>query len=525
MKITRRTTLSLFYVLGWCTSMMLGFISLHQPVHAFFTLSKTTSTIMTNRYDDPWRESSASSSSALSLASVSVKPTTMMMMHHDDRNDTSSKRYSVGAAGDSSSSSSGIQSNTVEQYTNYWDRLVLAEYQVAIEEWKARRNQLSPASLEYRGLAILRAYAVPDSEILGEKTVRISAGVRHQQRTILLPDNNKHDHPRKKKKKTPKTNSNHQNQNNRNHRSWKEIVGKGDVLEMTSLFGGRDSGNGRTSSLFRKECLVMDVGDDWMVVSVGKKWPYGVWEARKGSSATSSSFGFDDQSSYGLPIRLDQTPKGAALIPLRSQRAALQHVREEKGGPVANWLATTTKTSNTTPLETKDDDMKKRKWATQIPAHFRMQTTRSSSDTDDPDDSDSHDYEHDRDHVKRSLREATERVIAKYGNSKTRTKLKQCYLTPNESQKDAIVYALSRRVSSVQGPPGTGTSANKKNSKEKYALYFHSSIHGFLYYVRIVYFILLSHFFLLFLIIGFFFFFDRKNTCCGIIDRNGIGAV
>ena len=227
----------------------------------------------------------------------------------------------------------------------------------------------------------------------------------------------------------------------------------------------------------------MDVGDDWMVVSVGKKWPYGVWEARKGSSTSSSSFGFDDQSSYGLPIRLDQTPKGAALIPLRSQRAALQHVREEKGGPIANWLATTikattttTETSNTAPLKMKDDDTKKRKWATQIPAHFRMQTTRSSSDTDDPDDSHTHDYDHDThdyDHVKRSLREATERVIAKYGNSKTRTKLKQCYLTPNESQKDAIVYALSRRVSSVQGPPGTGTSTNKKTPKEKYVLYFH----------------------------------------------------
>jgi hypothetical protein len=30
-------------------------------------------------------------------------------------------------------------------------------------------------------------------------------------------------------------------------------------------------------------------------------------------------------------------------------------------------------------------------------------------------------------------------------------------LTPNESQKDAITYALSRRVSAIHGPPGTGT--------------------------------------------------------------------
>jgi len=352
---------------------------------------------------------------------------------------------------ESSSSSSSSSSRTTERYTHYWDSLLLEEYRVATSEWKERRRRCSPQSLEQRGLAILQAFAIPDSEVLGEKTVRIHNGQENM--------------------------GEYNRSRNRYYRPWKELFGKGDVLEMSTL----SSSSSSSQQSFRKECLVMDVGENWMIVSVGKSWPSGLWESRKGNSGRNgkSSFGrsssnSNDQSSssssYGLPIRLDKTPNGAALIPLRAQRKALQQIREGKGGAIAEWFSTTmldlpttitrsgsssrrsTTTTTTTKNNNNNNNTRKRKrkrkrkwWATQIPHHFEVRVD------------DSEDNNKSR-RIKVALEKATERIIMKYtGNQKRRTKKKRsCYLSPNQSQKDAITYALSRRVSSIQGPPGTG---------------------------------------------------------------------
>jgi hypothetical protein len=324
----------------------------------------------------------------------------------------------------------------VEFYTNYWDNLLLEEYELASNEWKERRKRCSPQTLEKRGLAVLQAFAVPDSEILGEKTVRIHSGIStgSMDGIIMMSSDSSSEKNSTSSQGGRRRSSSYRSSN---HRPWKEIFGKGDVLEMTSA--ATDAGGGFSSSTpLRKECLVIDVYDNnEMIVSVGKSWPYGLWEARKGSA---SDFGRtkdkNSQSSYGLPIRIDKTPNGAALVPLRSQRGALQKIRENKGGSISKWLASSTN----------DDNKKKRsrRWANQIPYHFRRKSLYHDEEKEE------------QRQLKSSLREATERVISRYSDSNNKRR-RRCYLTPNESQKDAITYALSRRVSAIHGPPGTGT--------------------------------------------------------------------
>ena len=360
----------------------------------------------------------------------------------DDKNE---KRSTTTTTTKSSSSSSSSSSSNVEYYTNYWDNLLLEEYELASNEWKERRKRCSPQTLEKRGLAILQAFAVPDSEILGEKTVRIHSGISNSGSTgmdgaIMIASSDSDS------TSSSQGGGGRRRRSSNHHRPWKEIFGKGDVLEMTSAAAATTGGGEFSSSTpLRKECLVIDVYDNnEMIVSVGKSWPYGLWEARKGSAA--SGFGRtkdkNSQSSYGLPIRIDKTPNGAALVPLRSQRSALQKIRENKGGSISKWLASST---------TNDNKKKRsRRWASQIPYHFRRESLYNDEEMEE------------QRQLKSSLREATERVISRYDSSSSNSKRRRrrCYLTPNESQKDAITYALSRRVSAIHGPPGTGTYYN-----------------------------------------------------------------
>jgi hypothetical protein len=366
-----------------------------------------------------------------------------------NKTDDKKEKRSTTTTTDKSSSSSSSSSSNVEYYTNYWDNLLLEEYELASNEWKERRKRCSPQTLEKRGLAILQAFAVPDSEILGEKTVRIHSGISNSgssvDGTILIASNDS-DSGSKKDSTSSSQGGGRRRRSSNHHRPWKEIFGKGDVLEMTSAAAATTGGGEFSSSTpLRKECLVIDVYDNnEMIVSVGKSWPYGLWEARKGSKA--SGFGRtkdkNSQSSYGLPIRIDKTPNGAALVPLRSQRSALQKIRGNKGGSISKWLASST---------TNDNKKKRsRRWASQIPYHFRRESLYNDEEMEE------------QRQLKSSLREATERVISRYDSSSSNSKRRRrrCYLTPNESQKDAITYALSRRVSAIHGPPGTGTYYN-----------------------------------------------------------------
>ena len=397
----------------------------------------------------PKRKTQLLTSSSMKTLPTSLFPKTTATPTSKNKPDYKKEKRSsssAAAATTTTNKSSSSSSSNVEYYTNYWDNLLLEEYELASNEWKERRKRCSPQTLEKRGLAILQAFAVPDSEILGEKTVRIHSGISNSgssvDGTILMASSDSDSGS--KKDSTSSSQGGGRRRRSSNHRPWKEIFGKGDVLEMTSAAATTGGGEFSSSTPLRKECLVIDVYDNnEMIVSVGKSWPYGLWEARKGSAA--SGFGRtkdkNSQSSYGLPIRIDKTPNGAALVPLRSQRSALQKIRENKGGSISKWLASST---------TNDNKKKRsRRWASQIPYHFRRESLYNDEEIEE------------QRQLKSSLREATERVISRYdSSSNNKRRRRRCYLTPNESQKDAITYALSRRVSAIHGPPGTGTYYN-----------------------------------------------------------------
>ena len=346
---------------------------------------------------------------------------------------------------------------SVETYTDYWDNLLLEEHRLALNEWRDRRSKCSLQTLENRGLAISRAFALPDSEVLGEKTVRIhdGSGGKHNKNNINgMLDGGIVGDDRDDLGDGDSRGKNKRNGRGRGRfrRPWNELFSKGDILEMTPTSpGGFDSMNGRGSSqAFHRECLIMDVGDTWMLVGVGKTWPLGVWNARKGlrGSSNGKRGRSSGDPSYGYPVRLDKTPNGAALIPLRAQRSALQTVREQQqqkqhGGPmmIATWLTKTTKDHCKGYYQLRN----KKQWTANSPQHFRKMIANKNGDM-------KIDSEEAEESLGTYLREAIERVTKRRSSSRT----KNWSATANESQREAVVWALSRRVSSIQGPPGTG---------------------------------------------------------------------
>jgi hypothetical protein len=88
---------------------------------------------------------------------------------------------------------------------------------------------------------------------------------------------------------------------------------RGDVLVMRQI-GGPET--------LPRECLVVDVGKEWITVGVGPTWPSRLWEARK----ILGSF----------RVRLDRT---APQAPLRTQKSALDLIRRGKAGDAADLLA------------------------------------------------------------------------------------------------------------------------------------------------------------------------------------------
>ncbi len=343
---------------------------------------------------------------------------------------------------------------SVESYTDHWDSLLLEEHELALAEWRDSRSKCSLEILEKRGLTISSAFALPDAEVLGEKTVWIHNGSGGSKNGIninadgILDEN---------------INNKRSNGGGRFRRPWNEIFSKGDILMMTgngsvtlnSVIGR----GGFSSQAFRRECLVMDVGDSWMQVGVGKTWPVGVWDARKGSNSNGKR-SIGDSSYLGYPVRLDKTPNAAALIPLRAQRAALQTIREEQqqqqqqqqqqngqsgGMMIATWLTKTTNEHCKGYYQIRN----RKQWAKKLPHHFhRINSHKNNDDDDDDDDDDERLHE-------TYLQEAIERVT-KRKSLQPSSKTKNWSATVNDSQRDAIIWALSRRVSSIQGPPGTG---------------------------------------------------------------------
>ena len=212
---------------------------------------------------------------------------------------------------------------------------------------KARRKNWTRGRLEASGMSLFDAAAEPDTELFGDKIVKIY----------------KYGETRLRDRFT-----------------------KGDVLVLTPEIsvGGRDP--------VPRECLVVDVGKDWMSLGVGSSWPNGLWELRRTAGA--------------FLVRIDRT---AGKAPLKAQIQALDRLRKNHAGEAASMMA------NLFTNSTDHVDM-----TSQPPTHFCSENLETQ--------------------ILQAIEDANES-----------TKFE-----PNQSQKDAIAWALQRRISLIRGPPGTG---------------------------------------------------------------------
>lgn len=204
--------------------------------------------------------------------------------------DTHTDNDGSGNASESESTSSTIRSNHhhrqhnknnqayLYQYAGHWEQLLQQEHQQNVEDLKLRRKTWSKARLEASGMSIFHASAEPDSEVFGEKIVRVF-------RKMTMTRGSR----------SGKRNSNGNTGEGSN--AWRDKFTRGDVLVMTSTptaassFGfsdrsrSRNNRQGNEPSVVPREGLVIDVGADWLTLGVGPTWPAGLWEARKDPGA------------------------------------------------------------------------------------------------------------------------------------------------------------------------------------------------------------------------------------------------
>lgn len=141
----------------------------------------------------------------------------------------------------------------------------------------------------------------------------------------------------------------------------------------------------------------MDVGHDYLTLGVGSSWPAGVMEMRKHDN---------------YYVRLD---KSISSVPLRAQRMSLDKLRKGRAGHAANSIVQLFYDNSSRYLD----------GAQEIPSHFNFDGPNVRSIDD---------------RVKNALDEAMSHMPFK----------------PNQSQQDAVVWALKRKLALIRGPPGTG---------------------------------------------------------------------
>jgi hypothetical protein len=235
--------------------------------------------------------------------------------------------------------------NAVAEYAAYWEHLLLTEYQETAAELRERRKTWSRQRLEESGMSIFGAVAEPESELFGEKIVRIYK---------------------------------------RGEMRFRDRYTRGDVLLLTPVAASVDP--------IPRECLIVDVGKDWLTAGVGRSWPPGLWEARK------------------LPgfyqVRLDRASPQA---PLRAQRSAFDRMRKEDAGNVATLMA-----------DLFHDSVDASTLTSAVPSRFGGVEIEEDA--------------------RKALKEAK----------------KATSFEPNQSQEDAIAWSLQRSISLIRGPPGTG---------------------------------------------------------------------
>mmetsp|Transcript_22929 Transcript_22929/g.46357 ORF Transcript_22929/g.46357 Transcript_22929/m.46357 type:complete len:779 (-) Transcript_22929:109-2445(-) len=248
------------------------------------------------------------------------------------------------------------QFHILTKYAMYWENLLLEEYRENVEELKHRRRTWTRSRLESSGMSIFSAAAEPDSELYGEKIVRV----------------NKFD----------------------DNCNFSDKFSKGEVLQITpeASFRGKDP--------IPKEGIVTDVGKHWMTLGVGSSWPLGLFEMRKHAGK--------------YLVRIDRS---APVSPLRAQQSALEKLRKGAAGDAATLLARMFYLDDDELMEGAKDSSASSESA---PEHF--------ADDD----------------LEGQIINALESAISSTS------------LEPNLSQKEAVIYALSRKIGLIRGPPGTG---------------------------------------------------------------------
>jgi len=262
------------------------------------------------------------------------------------------------------------QHHLATSYALHWTTLLQQEYNEASSELQLRRSSYTRSQLESSGLAIFDASATPESELFGEKVVRVS--ITNSKSSRRDNDDGSLDGLKESK--------------------LRDKFKRGDVLLLTprASFRGKDIGP--------REGIIMDVSSDFLTLGIGSSWPAGMMEMRK--------------HVHGYRVRLDRV---SSTVPLRAQRLALDRLRKDDGGSAAELLV------NLYYDTMKDLSSSSLTAATELPSHF----------------SSGHDLES---KITRAMSEATSRTS----------------FQPNQSQREAIMWALKRRLGLIRGPPGTG---------------------------------------------------------------------
>ena len=175
----------------------------------------------------------------------------------------------------------------LQSYAFHWTALLQREYQESLNDLQLRRKSYTRKQLEESGLTIPSAVATTETELYGEKIVRVT-----------LPDflyRPMSDEEEGSKK-------------------LQDRFKRGDALSLSPLmtFRGKE--------ILPREGLVMEVGKDYLTLGVGSSWPSGLMEMRK----------YDTYL-----VRLDRS---LSNTPLKAQEASLEQLRRGEGGDVADLL-------------------------------------------------------------------------------------------------------------------------------------------------------------------------------------------
>ena len=244
---------------------------------------------------------------------------------------------------------------SADSYAMYWEQLLKSEYRETADVLRARRAEWSRQRLEASGLAVFGASAAPESDLYGEKLVQIT-----KPGEIRLADRFR----------------------------------RGDILVLRPD-SQLPSWHADAIRFAPREVCVVETGDDWLSLGVGRSWPSGLWEARRRPGA--------------FTVLLE---RAAPQAPLKAQRDALHLTRNGLAGDAAALL-----TSDFACLS---------QASSAPPARFMHASSSATA------------------HRLPAIRNAVKGAEARAA------------FMPNGSQREAIAWALGRRLSLIRGPPGTG---------------------------------------------------------------------